>query len=158
MSVGLDSEGLFAIYADWIAFLREKRVTFAGQLAKVQGKEAAGKEIVEQPLLLKPNGQATETRLSTTGVPLPDSQHVPSPKKEMKIKTPASAPVFAGPSWFEAALPVPEAENRPPPDEKGDEIPEWLWQAEDSTTLEGENEMRPSLILEDEDGEKDEWM
>jgi hypothetical protein len=38
MSIGLDSEGLLSIYADWIAFLREKKGQFEGQLTKLQAK------------------------------------------------------------------------------------------------------------------------
>ncbi len=38
MSIGLDSEGLLGIYADWIAFLREKKGQFEGQLTKLQAK------------------------------------------------------------------------------------------------------------------------
>ncbi len=38
MSIGLDSEGLLGIYADWIAFLREKKGALEGQLTKLQAK------------------------------------------------------------------------------------------------------------------------
>ena len=44
MSIGLDSEGLLSIYADWIAFLREKKGQFEGQLAKLQAKGGGGKD------------------------------------------------------------------------------------------------------------------
>ncbi|NUM47958.1 MAG: hypothetical protein HUU38_24905 [Anaerolineales bacterium] len=63
MSVGIDPEGLFAIYADWIAFLREKRMMFEGQLAKVQGKEVPGKNLSKKALPEKENEAPSEAQV-----------------------------------------------------------------------------------------------
>jgi len=145
MNVGIDPEGLFTVYADWIAFLREKRATFEGQLAKLQGKDLPGKDSSDKSLPPNPNGQETET----TSLPV-TPQITTSQRKEKKTKNPTPAPVLAVTSLPEDALPLSESENETITDEKVEEIPEWLWQAESEET--------PSPDMSVEDEEMDDWM
>ncbi len=147
MNVGIDSEGLFSIYADWIAFLHEKRATFEGQLAKVQGKDVPIKEVAEIPS--NSNGK-------TTGIPLSNPQLAPSPKKEKTSKTMTPVSVLAGISSTADPLPMPESDIVPSLDEKTDEIPEWLWNSGASSN-EGDEEL-PHSVEEDEDDKMDDWM
>lgn len=104
MSVGLDSEGLLAIYADWIAFLREKKGPLEGQLAKVQAKGGGGKEKTPPPPV----------------VPIP-TEPVVSPPQDLAAPTPVSE---EAPGWLFEAAPVPEGEAVPgvslAPEDEGD--------------------------------------
>ena len=154
MNVGLDPEALFAIYADWIAFLREKRITFEGQLAKVQGKDVPIKEVADQPS--SSNGKTSEARLGTTDTLLSDPHLKTSSKKEKKSKTVTPAPVLAGTASPDDPPPMPEPEIEPPLDEKTDEIPEWLWNSGAASNKEDE-ELQPSVEA-DEDDQIDDWM
>lgn len=154
MNVGLDPEALFAIYADWIAFLREKRAMFEGQLAKVQGKDVSIKKVADQPS--NSNGKTSEARLGATDTLLSDPHQTTSSKKEKKSKTVTPTPVFAGTASPDDPPPMPEPEIEPPLDEKKDEIPEWLWNPGASSNEE-EEDLLP-LVEADEDDQMDDWM
>lgn len=120
MNLGIDPEGLFAIYADWIAFLREKRVSFEKQLAKVQGKDSSA-----QTSTSKLQEQETEA------APLPVSLSPPTlPNKDKKTNPQTSSPIFAGASSLKATQTLPNSRIDPTLDEKLEEIPNWLWQTE----------------------------
>lgn len=92
MSVGLDSEGLLAIYADWIAFLREKKGQFAGQLTKLQAKGGGPDKTPPPPV-----------------VPLPAEPSSPPPQA-LAAPAPASE---AAPSWLFETASAPEGETIP---------------------------------------------
>lgn len=59
MSIGLDSEGLLAIYADWIVFLRAKKTALEAQRVKLQTRvkeKAPENGTPVQPHTLVPTG------------------------------------------------------------------------------------------------------
>lgn len=108
MSVGLDSEGLLTVYADWIAFLREKQGVFAGQLTKLQAKGGGKEKTPPAP---------------GVGVPAPLP---PEPLQEVAPSAPPeTAPDDAAPAWLFETAPTPNTEAlavpASVPEEEGDE-------------------------------------
>jgi len=99
MSVGLDSEGLLAIYADWLAFLREKQGQFAGQLAKLQGKGGGKDHQVPAPVAPSVEPVSLSAPVPEASLPAPDEaapawlfETTPAPDAEAVSPIPASAP------------------------------------------------------------------
>ncbi|HNB52627.1 MAG TPA: hypothetical protein PK530_11820 [Anaerolineales bacterium] len=103
MSVGLDSEGLLAIYADWIAFLREKKGQFEGQLTKLQAK-GGGKDKTPPTPPMAVSTEPASPSLPENAASLPPEEN-------------------AAPDWLFQA-PAPEAAApalaTPAPDDEGD--------------------------------------
>lgn len=107
MSMGLDSEGLLSVYADWIAFLSEKRATLGGQLTKLQAKDGQGKE-------------------GKTGVsPLKAEKPASS---VASLSSPEVAPVEEPPAWLFSAEPEKptEPEGQALPEGGEEDKDEWM--------------------------------
>lgn len=94
-NVAIDQESMLVVYADWIAFLREKKGQFEGQLAKLQGKSGKAQT--------SPASVAPLVEPAPTSAPFskPEASTVPLPEE-------------GTPAWLFETASLPETDAIPP--------------------------------------------